>query len=184
MNNPNAPKTQKVSEPGTHLLQTIEATQANVGAGLSDDEFTRLLRQTGVPGEAGFAFLSFSDGVVMLSVPEQDLANWYPEEGWIVAEKEGIARVIAEKHGLSLGEPPDEASGFQSARSCSANIHHHLELNHGLETIVVAHPGYLKVRLFGSTGASRYLARAKRPLVLGPDLLEDLWALYQPRRRP
>jgi len=41
------------------------------------------------------------------------------------------------------------------------------------------HPNHLKVRLFGATPDSRYVQDAKAPLPLGPDLLQDLSALYQ-----
>ena len=61
-----------------------------------------------------------------------------------------------------------------------ANAHHHLELSDRWQTIVVAHPNYLQVRLFGTRADSRYMGDAKEPLPLGPDLLRDLSALYQP----
>ncbi len=48
--------------------------------------------------------------------------------------------------------------------------HHHLEMSHGSETVVIAHPRYLKIRLFES--------ETQRPLSLPKDLLERLAALY------
>jgi hypothetical protein len=161
------------------LLDTIKAIRATVGDGLNDDELTHLLRQTTLLTEAGFGFLSISGGVVTLSVPHQDLSSWHPEKGWIVPEKERIASAIAEKYGLSLNEPPDVPSNFRFPCSDAANAHHHLELSNRWEAIVVAHPHYLKVRLFGATPDSRYVQDAKEPLPLGPDLLQDLSALYQ-----
>jgi hypothetical protein len=71
----------------SHLLETILAIRSSVGEGLSDDELTLLLRTT-LLTEAGFSFLSFSRGLVTLTVPEQ---------GWIAPEKEMTARAIAEK---------------------------------------------------------------------------------------
>lgn len=180
MNNPSAPNAQVMSERSTHLLDAIRATRESVGDGLNDDELTRLLRQTALPTEAGFSFLSFCSGIVTLSVPHQDLANWHPEKGWIVAEKERLAGAIAEKYGLSLSEPPDESSSFLFPRSEAENIHHHMELRNRWDAIIVAHPNYLKVRMFGASPESRYVWDARTPVLLGPDLLQDLSALYQP----
>ena len=80
----------------SHLLETILAIRSSIGDGLGDDELTRLLRTT-LLTEAGFTFLSFPKGLVTLTVPERDLTNWYPEQGWIARAKEKIARAIAEK---------------------------------------------------------------------------------------
>ncbi len=44
-----------------HMLEKILAIRSSVGEGLSDDELTRLLRTT-LLSEAGFGFLSFSNG--------------------------------------------------------------------------------------------------------------------------
>ncbi len=180
MNNPSAPNAQVISMPSTRLLDTIRATREHVGDGLNDHELTRLLRQTALPTEAGFAFLSICSGIVTLSVPHQDLANWYPEQGWIVAEKESLATAIAEKYGLLLGEPPDEPSSARFPRSDAVNIHHHLELRNRWDAIIVAHPNYLKVRMFGASPECRYVWDAKKPVLLAPDVLHDLSALYQP----
>jgi hypothetical protein len=180
MSNPSTPSAHVISSTSTHLLDAIRATRESVGEGLNDDEFTRLLQQTTLPTEAGFAFLSFCSGIVTLSVPQQDPAAWYPEKGWIAPEKEKVARAIAEKHGLSLGEPPDEASSFRFPRPDAANTHHHLELRNRWDAIIVAHPNYLKVRLFGASPDSRYTWNTRTPVILGPDLLQTLAALYQP----
>jgi hypothetical protein len=174
MNNPSTVNTATIARPDTHLLDRITAIQESVGDGLNDDELTRLLERTALPDEAGFAFLSFSDRFATLSVPPQDLANWYPERGWIVAEKESIARAIAAKYELVLCEPPDAPHACFDA----PNPHHHLELGNRRETIVVIHPQYLKVRLFGAIDATRYAQAGQRPLSLGPDLLQDLSTLY------
>lgn len=178
MNKPSSPNHEGISESGTHLLDTVRATRQRIGDGLNDDELTSLLRQNGLPNEAGFGFLNLSGGVVTLSVPEQDLANWYPEKGWILPEKEKIASAIAQKYDLLFGEPPDEASSFRFPGSDETNIHHHLELRNSREAIIVAHPEYLKVRIFGTKADGRYGRDAKVPLLLGPELLQDLSALY------
>ena len=93
-----------------------------------------------------------------------------PEENWIAPEKEATAKAIAEKCGLSLYEPPDEIFVFRSPESDSSKVHHHLEMGSGSETIVIAHPRYLKIRLFE--------IETKKPLLLPGDLLERLAALY------
>jgi hypothetical protein len=47
-------------------------------------------------------------------------------------------------------------------------------------SIIVVHPKYLKVRMSGVSPESRYVWDAQQPLLLGPDVLQDLSALYQP----
>jgi hypothetical protein len=161
----------------THLLATIQAIRASVGDGLNDDELTRLLRQS-VLTQAGFGFLSFSNGCVTLTVPEQELADWYPENGWIKPEKERLARAIADKYQLLLCEPPDITTSSHFPPTEAPRTHHHLEMSNRVATIVVAHPHYLKIRLYGSLPAARYVPNGPRPLPLAEDLLQDLAALY------
>lgn len=179
MNEPGSIRKVVLPKPSTHLLDSIRAIRASVGDGLNDGELTRLLRQTVLPTEAGFAFLSFSAGFVTLSVPPQDVADWYPEQGWIIPAKEQIARAVARKYRLSLCEPPDESVSVLSPASDSPTIHHHLELTNEWETVIVAHPCYLKVRLFGAVSGIQYARTAQSPLPLGSELLQDLSALYQ-----
>jgi len=138
-----------------------------VGDGLNDDELTRLLHQEALPSEEGFTFVSLCGGCATFSVPPQDPARWYPEKGWIAPEKEAIATAIAKKCGLSVFEPPDERFTF---RPPGSEAHHHLEMGYQTEAIVIAHPSYLKIRLFGFA--------EKRPLPLPGNLLEQLAALY------
>ena len=168
--------------PEAHLLETIQALRAGVGDGLNDDELNYMLRQILLPSEAGFGFLSFLNGFVTLTVPQQQLTDWYPEQGtgWIVKAKERIARSIAAKHQLSLSEPPDESPSSLFPPAEPAKLHHHLEFSNRWETVVVAHPYYLKVRLFGATSTLLYARLAQNPLRLSPDLLRDISALYQP----
>ena len=67
-----SPRKTNKAKTNNHMLERILAIRSSVGDGLSDDELTRLLRTT-LLGEAGFGFLSFSNGLVTLTVPEQDL---------------------------------------------------------------------------------------------------------------
>ena len=172
-------KPNPTSKPCANLLDTIKAIRASVGDGLNDDELTRLLRQATLLSEAGFGFLSISNGVVTLSVPHQDLESWHSEQAWMPPEKERIAQAIAEKHRLSLSEPPITSSSFLFPSGEPASPHHNFVLSNRWEAVVVAHPRYLKVRLFGSAPDSRYVPDAKAPLPVAPDLLQDLSALYQ-----
>jgi len=184
MNDTNTLSADVSFRPSPHLLDAIRTIRASVGDGLNDNELTRFLRDSALPTEAGFAFLSLADGFVTLTVPPQDLTSWYPEKGWIVPEKERIARAIAEKYQLSLHEPPDVDSSYVYPRPDSANPHHHLELGNRAETAILAHPHYLKVRLFGATSPILFARAARLPLLLSPELLPDLSALYKPGRAP
>lgn len=167
------------SKSGIHLLNAIRAARESVGEGLNDDELTRLLLlDTELPTEAGFTFLSFSGGVVTLSVPQQDLAKWYPEKGWVAPEKEKIARAIAEKYQLALGEPPDLVSSFRFPCAEQGTAHHHLEMANRRETVVIAHPRYLKVRIYRDAADGAFGMHERNPFVLGPELLQYLSALY------
>jgi hypothetical protein len=158
-----------------HLLDRIKAIRVEGGDELSEEAFAGILQRTELPAEAGFAFLSYGDRSVTLSVPSQDLKNWYPEKGWILPAKVNIARAIAEKYGLSLYEPPD----MSYPPIDKPNAHHHLELSNRHETIIIAHPEFLKVRLFPATDLFDSGVPAYPPFDLGPHLLEDLSALYK-----
>jgi hypothetical protein len=166
-----------ITKKNSPLLETILAIRSSVGEGLSDDEITLLLRTT-LLTEAGFSFLSFSRGLVTLTVPEQDLTNWYPEQGWIAPEKEMTARAIAEKYELSLYEPPDKVTSVWHAAKDPEVARHHILMSDGLQTVIVAHPQYLKVRVLGSSERYRYDWEALCPVHLGPEILQDLSALY------
>src|SRR6266478_6477693 len=158
-----------------HLLDAIKAFKSSVGDDLNDDELTRLMREASIPSEAGFKFLSYCERNVTLSVPKQDLADWYPEKGWISPAKEKIAQAIAKKYELTLCAPPDA----QYVCLDCPNPHHHLEFSNKHETIILVHPRYLKVRLFLITDTTRSARAALRSLPLCPNLLCDLSALYQ-----
>ena len=133
------------------------------------------MRQSELPIESGFAFLSYSDRLVTLTVPKQQPTDWYPKKGWLLAAKEKIARAIADKYALSVCEPPDMLyPGIDMP-----NPHHHVELSNGREAVIIAHPDYLKIRLFVATSRTRNVRIAQKPLLLGPDLLPDLSALYR-----
>jgi len=166
---------------GTHLLDSVIALRASVGDALAEDEFSCLLRESALPPEAGFTFLTFCAGFVTLNVPPQDLADWYPKSGWILPEKDSIARTIAAKYDLFLCEPPDVVTGCHYTGPDAQRVHHHLELGQNREIIVIAHPRFLKVRLYAGKSALLYAHAARSSLLLDPQLLTDLSALYLPR---
>ncbi|MGA3265958.1 MAG: hypothetical protein ABSE16_03950 [Verrucomicrobiota bacterium] len=174
---------QSNTNPPTNLLVTIKTIHADVGESLNDDELTHLLRESTLPAEEGFTFLSFSNGYVMLSVPHQDPADWYPPQGWIAPDKERVANTIAETYELELYEPIDAISSFQNHHAGSAIVHHHFEFTDGRQTVITAHPLYLKVRLFGKSPEHRYAWEALSPLPLGPDLLHDISRLYEKQNK-
>lgn len=155
-----------------NLLDRIRTMRVEVGDELTDEEFTRLARETKPPSEAGFAFLGYCNRFALFSVPRQDPANWYPEKGWIHPEKEKIVKEIADKYGFSICEPPDVKDGSRDA----ANPHHHLQLSNPHETIVIIHPQFLKVRLFGLASQT---SKAQRPLHKKCELMQDLSRLYR-----
>lgn len=159
------------------LLEAIRETCSVVGDGLKDEEFTALLRQTALPIERGFSFLSFSHGYVTMSVPRQDPGNWYMKAGGIVPGKAGIAKWISAKHGLFLYEPVDASARVY--QHSGLFVHCHFEFADPRQTIIIAHPCYLKVRLFGLSPEHRYACETLSRLPLGPDLLEDISELYQ-----
>lgn len=152
------------------LLETVKCNRTMTGDALEDDEFSFLMLQKRLPTEADFKFLCFHKGCVTLSVPLQDDACWHPGKGWISPEKEQVAVQLAKKYKLMLSEPPDAA--LRSLVPYGMAVRHHLQFWNRKETIVVAHPEFLKVRLYASETGLVF------PPV--PGLLKDLAALYRP----
>jgi len=116
------------SERNKRLLETILAVRSSVREGLSDDDLTLLLLTT-LLTDAGFGFLSFSRGLVTLTVPKQDLANWYPEQCWIAPEKEMNDRAIAEKYELSLSKPLDRITSYWLPAKAAELARHLIQMN-------------------------------------------------------
>ena len=56
--------------------------------------------------------------------------------------------------------------------------HHHKEISDRWQTVIVAHPHYLKVRVLGRNGLYQYDWEPLCPVALGPEILQDLSALY------
>ena len=180
----NQPRADAYTQGGKPLLDTIQALRTRVGDGLNDQEFSRLFWEEQSLSEAGFGFLSFAEGCATLGVPPQHPDDWSPGEVWIAPAKERTARLIAGKYQLSLSEPPDETMSSRFPPRNPPQEHHHLEFSNRRETLIVAHPFYLKVRLFKTTSDTLSARVAQSPLRWSPELLPDLATLYQPQTRP
>ncbi|HUA64393.1 MAG TPA: hypothetical protein VME24_01000 [Alphaproteobacteria bacterium] len=161
----------------THLLGAIKSIWARVGNVLNDIELTCFLQKTAPSAEAGFTFLSFSCGYVTLTVPSQRLENWYAAKGWITKEKESIAKNLAKKYGLLLYEPLDDSLVLYP-ELVSSITHHHLAFSDQRQTVIIAHPLFLKICLYGRPPDHLYWHNLRYPLPLGPDLLQDILPLY------
>ncbi len=145
------------------VLLEIRAVRNEVGSDLNEDALTRLiLLEVGDRVEHGFWFLLLSDGFAVFAAPPQDRSKWYRQEGWPCREKEAVAASIARKYGLEISEPPD-ANVLPGAE-----MHHHCEFHRVSQTLIVAHPRYLKILV------------PERPVFAEETLLEDLSALYKP----
>ena len=160
------------------LFSMIKSILASVGNVLNDSELTCFLQKVELPSEAGFAFLSISFGHVTLAVPRQNLKDWYATKGWITPQKEMIAKGIAKKYDLQLYEPFDDSLVLYPELA-SSGPHHHLALSDRRQTVIVAHPLFLKICLFGKPQEHSYGSERRFPLPLGPNLLQDISPLYQ-----
>jgi hypothetical protein len=167
----------RTQEQPTRLLGAIKSIWASVGNVLNDYELTCFLQKSALPSAAGFGFLSFSCGYVTLTVPGQDPENWYAAKGWITPRKANIAKNLAKKYGLLLYEPFDDSLVLYP-ELVSPVTHHHLALSDQRQTVIVAHPLFLKICLYGSPPAHVYRQNQRLPLQLGPDLLQDISPLY------
>ena len=144
------------------VLLVIRAMRNDVGQGLKEDALTDLiLLEGGGLSAHGFRFLRLSGGFVVFATQPQDRSKWYRQKGWPCAEKEAVARAIARKYALEISEPPDVSGP-------SGEPHHHLEFHRHENTIIEAHPKYLKILL------------PDLPVIAEDTLLEDLAALYKP----
>jgi len=150
------------------LLEIIRTIRARVGDGLEDEEFAFFLQRRNLPEDSGFTFMCYHDGCVTLAVPPQDGTSWQ-QSGWIAPAKEIIGVELAQKHGLILSAPPDAPPTFIS--SGAWEYHHHLRLSNRKETLIIAHPEFLKIRLY-DTGTNL-------DIPLAPELLKELSALYK-----
>ncbi|HXP61090.1 MAG TPA: hypothetical protein VN829_11395 [Dongiaceae bacterium] len=151
------------------LLETIRRIRARARDALGEEELTFFLQRWDLPEEEGFTFLCFHDGCVTLAVPVQNETSRHPRSAWITPARERIATALARKHGLFICEPPDAPPAF--VPSGAWETHHNLQLSNRKQTMVIAYPEFLKIRL--------YAEGTNLDLHLAPDLLKDLSALYK-----
>ena len=142
------------------VLAKVRELQTEIGQGVDEAVLTDLLRAEGELEAYGFRFLRISGGFAVFEVPKQNARDWYREGGWPAAAKERIASRIAAKHHLELHEPPDVETVY------GGEYRHHIVLDSSKDTLVVAHPRYLKIRI------------SRRQGIPGPTLMEDLHSLY------
>lgn len=153
------------------LLETVTKIRAEIGDALDNEEFTVFIASKKLPAECGFRFMCFHDDWVTLHVPPQNETQWHDEAGrWIPPAQEQLAKTIAKKHKLMLFEPPDDSTLFAMG---SDTRHHHIRFSDHRDTVIIAHPELLKIRLYSS---ERHLVRPRIP-----GLLHDLSLLYQNR---
>ena len=79
---------------------------------------------------------------------------------------------------LSIHEPLNKATNVWHPVEPPEVAHHHIEISDRWQTVIVAHPHYLKVRVLGRNGRYRYDWETFYPVALGPEILQDLAALY------
>jgi hypothetical protein len=142
------------------ILARVRKLSHEIGRGVEEDVLSDLIRTEGALGECGFKFLRVSGGFAVFEVPKQNKEKWYRQKGWPASAKEQIIRKIAEKYHLEIHEPPDEDT-------VSGECHHHFELAHAQEKLIIAHPRYLKIRV------------SKWPVIPEGTLMEDLSVLYK-----
>lgn len=162
-------------KPSDNLLKRIQSMREEAGDEVNDEEFTRLLREAKLPEQEGFTFLSYCDRFVMFTVPQQQADDWYQEKGKINSEKLEVAKKIGKKYEFTVSQPPDA----KNSSSDNPHPHHRLQLSNPLETMVIIHPQFLKIRLY--TLASN-TSRVERPLKKC-ELLKDLAELYGGKSR-
>lgn len=155
------------------IVEKLLHFRISAGDAVSDEQFTHIAGRFFPPQKEGFSFACFSDGCAVLNVPAQSFDDWYPAGEWISSAKEEIATKIAERFDLCLCEPPDRRDYILPPPS----THHHLELISRGESIVVAHPLYLKIRMF-SKGNEKIVWGRHEKLPDPGKIFQELTRLY------
>ena len=146
-----------------------------IGDGLNDFEFTEFIKSKLGQSQDGFGILSFSEGCLTVSVPAQKPADWYGEKCAIARTKEDAARAIAERHQLTLCEPPDKLV----YGALGPGAHRHLEFANRWNTVAVAHPLYVKLRVCGGEHHN-VPVDSEAAVAQCAELFRDLALLYRP----
>ena len=156
------------------ILEAVLQLRESVGDGLNDAEFTHFIREKLNCSRSAFSILSCAEGFLTFNVPEQDPADWYSAGHWIAPDKESIAREVAGRYELTLCEPPDKLGYIIPP----PNAHHHLEWMTRWDSVAIAHPYYLKVRISRPDSRNPLGWTTKGVFAAGSNLLRDLTALY------
>jgi hypothetical protein len=156
------------------IVTRIMRLRACIGDGLNDFEFTAFAKSKVSADKNGFQILSFIEGNLTLLAPSQDLARWYGEKCAIARSLDERARQIAERHQLTLCEPPDKLV----YGSPGPGVHRHLEFANRRRTVAVAHPLYLKLRICGGGDHEDLPAESEAAIAQCERLMADLATLY------
>jgi hypothetical protein len=169
-------KTKCLPDTRVDLVTELMRFRASIGDGLNEVELTEFLKsRLPAPDENGFSILCISNGHVTFGVPPQDPATWYGEPCSISAAKEKLAEEIAEKHHLTLCEPPDKLL----YGSPGPGDHRHLEFANRWRTVAVAHPHYVKLRVCGGGEHEDVVPGSEAAIAQCARLLRDLAPLYR-----
>ena len=159
---------------GSSLVTQVMRLRACVGDGLNDFEFTALAKSKLSADKNGFQMLSLIEGNLTLNVPQQDVVKWYGDKCAIALTQEERARQIAERHQLTMCEPPDKLV----YGSPGPGVHRHLEFANRWRTVAVAHPLYLKLRICGGGDHEDVPAESAAAIAQCERLMADLTTLY------
>lgn len=162
------------SDDGFSLITQVMRLRACIGDGLNDFEFTAFAKSNLSPDKNSFQMLSLIEGNLTLTVPPQDLGKWYGDKCAIARTQEERARQIAERHQLTMCEPPDKLV----YGSPGPGVHRHLEFANHRRTVAVAHPFYLKLRICGGGDHEDFPAESAAAIARCERLMADLATLY------
>ncbi len=157
------------------LVSAAMRLRCNIGDGLNDFEFSEFIKSRLAPTKDGFGILCFSEGCLTLSVPPQNSANWYGDNCAIAHPKEDVARAIAGRHQLTMCEPPDKLV----YGSPGPGAHRHLEFANRWNTVAVAHPLYIKLRVCSGGGHHDAPVDSEAAIAQCTRLMDELTELYQ-----
>jgi hypothetical protein len=164
----------EASKGGNSLVGQVMRLRACIGDGLNDFEFTAFAKAKLTADKDGFQVLTFMEGGLTFIVPRQDLAKWYGEKCAIARTQEERAREIAERHQLTLCEPPDKLV----YGSPGPGVHRHLEFANRWRTVAVAHPFYLKLQVCRGGDHDDVPAESEAAIGQCERLMADLAKLY------
>ena len=168
------PSCASASNDGSSLVRQVMRLRACIGDGLNDFEFTEFAKTKLAADKSGFQVLAFIDGSLTFVVPPQDLTKWYGEKCAVAPKQEVRAREIAQRHQLTLCEPPDKLV----YGAPGPGVHRHFDFANRWRTVAVAHPLYLKLRVCGGGDHEDVPAESEAAITQCERLMTDLATLY------